>query len=337
MDLDDPDAINNDDAEDGGSASLVTPGQTITSDPSFMRGHGTYQEDPTGAHPTYTSRRPAVATAAASSTSTTTPSLASHTLVSSVAGTVDRINRLVSVRALKPRYAGEIGDVVVGRVVEITQKRWKVDIHARQDAVLMLASVNLPGGELRRRSEEDELQMRELLREGDLISAEIQAFFQDGAASLHTRSFKYGKLRTGSLVTVPSYLIKRAKSHFITIPAAGVDVILGVNGNCWVTPTSASPKPSSAAVADTAAAAAAVDAALAATLYKNENEPVDDDARTNLARVANGIEALAKTTTMVTEAALAAVFEAGLKFEVHRIVEKAEEVVADARLRVVAG
>lgn len=44
------------------------------------------------------------------------------------------------------RYTGEIGDVVVGRITEVAQKRWKVDVSARCDAILMLSSVNLPGG-----------------------------------------------------------------------------------------------------------------------------------------------------------------------------------------------
>jgi len=44
------------------------------------------------------------------------------------------------------RFTGEIGDVVVGRITEVAQKRWKVDINSRQDAVLLLSSVNLPGG-----------------------------------------------------------------------------------------------------------------------------------------------------------------------------------------------
>ena len=37
--------------------------------------------------------------------------------------------------------------------------------------------------------------MRNFFAEGDLLSAEIQAFFQDGAASLQTRNFKYGKVQ----------------------------------------------------------------------------------------------------------------------------------------------
>jgi exosome complex component RRP4 len=75
----------------------------------------------------------------------------------------------------------------------------------------MLSSVNLPGGvqvggftekkihswilNQRRKLESDELQMRGFFEEGDLLVAEVQAFFSDGAMSLHTRSLRYGKVR----------------------------------------------------------------------------------------------------------------------------------------------
>ena len=36
--------------------------------------------------------------------------------------------------------------------------------------------------------------MRNFFEEGDLLVAEVQAFFSDGAMSLHTRSLKYGKV-----------------------------------------------------------------------------------------------------------------------------------------------
>lgn len=42
------------------------------------------------------------------------------------------MNKLVSVRATKARYVGEIGDLVVGRIVSVDSKRWKVDIHAHK-------------------------------------------------------------------------------------------------------------------------------------------------------------------------------------------------------------
>ena len=36
--------------------------------------------------------------------------------------------------------------------------------------------------------------MREILKEGDVISAEIQSVYSDGSLALHTRSVKYGKV-----------------------------------------------------------------------------------------------------------------------------------------------
>lgn len=80
------------------------------------RGHGTYPED--------------------------------DVLKASVAGVMEQIGRLISIKPLKSRYNGEVGDVVVGRILEVTQKRWKVDTNSRLDSILLLSSVNLPGGEL---------------------------------------------------------------------------------------------------------------------------------------------------------------------------------------------
>ena len=71
-----------------------------------------------------------------------------ETLRSSVAGVLETINKLISIRPYKNRYQGEIGDVVVGRITEVQQKRWKVDTNAKLDSVLKVSSVNLPGGEL---------------------------------------------------------------------------------------------------------------------------------------------------------------------------------------------
>ena len=40
-------------------------------------------------------------------------------LVSNTAGLVERVDRLVSVRPVHSRYIGEVGDIVVGRVLEV--------------------------------------------------------------------------------------------------------------------------------------------------------------------------------------------------------------------------
>mmetsp|Transcript_40358 Transcript_40358/g.67635 ORF Transcript_40358/g.67635 Transcript_40358/m.67635 type:complete len:317 (-) Transcript_40358:1778-2728(-) len=155
-------------------------------------------------------------------------------LIATVAGIVERVNKLVSVRPVKSRYTAECGDVIVGRVVEIAGKRWKVDVNSRQASSLQLSAVNLPGGLQRRRTNVDELNMRSFFEEGDLISAEVQQVMTDGMANLHTRNSKYGKLEGGMLVRVHPVLIKRQKQHFHHLESLGVDIIFGCNGLVWV-------------------------------------------------------------------------------------------------------
>ena len=60
-----------------------------------------------------------------------------------------------------------------------------------------------------------------------------------GALHLHTKSKKYGKLTEGQLLSVPPTLIKRQKQHFHTLHCGegrAVRVILGTNGQVWITP-----------------------------------------------------------------------------------------------------
>jgi exosome complex component RRP4 len=69
-------------------------------------------------------------------------------VTASVAGVVEQVNKLISVRPIKNRYNGDVGDVIVGRIIEVQQKHWKVNTNSRLDSILLLSSINLPGGEL---------------------------------------------------------------------------------------------------------------------------------------------------------------------------------------------
>ncbi|XP_064458108.1 exosome complex component RRP4-like [Ornithodoros turicata] len=245
---------------------LVTPGDTITTDAGFMRGHGTYVEN--------------------------------DQLLSSIAGVVEKVNKLITVRPLKTRYNGEVGDVVVARIVEVQQKRWKVEMASRLSGVLLLSSVNLPGGELRRKSAEDELLMRQYLSEGDLISAEVQSVFSDGALSLHTRSLKYGKLGQGTLVLVSPSLVKRCKTHFHNLPC-GVQVILGNNGYIWI-----SPLPSEEG-----------------TKFVQSLEVVPHATREAIARVRNCIVALAQHHVVLFDTSVVYAYEVSLEHKVSTLLK----------------
>ncbi|KAH7655594.1 exosome complex component RRP4 protein [Dioscorea alata] len=155
-------------------------------------------------------------------------------LVATVCGVVERVNKLVYVRPFRARYKPEIGDIIVGRVIEVAPKRWRLEINFSQDAVLMLSSMNLPDGIQRRRTAVDELNMRSIFEEDDVICAEVRGFQHDGSLQLQARSQKYGKLERGQLLTVPPYLVKRRKQHFHHLEDYGVDLIVGCNGYIWV-------------------------------------------------------------------------------------------------------
>lgn len=180
------------------------PGESIACETGFLRGHGTY--------------------------------ITNTTLTASVCGILEEVNKLKSVRPLKSRYVGEVGDVVVGRVLEVAQKRWKLDINSHQDGILMLSAVNLPGNVQRRRTAEDQLQMRSFFVEDDVVCMEVQQIMGDGSIALHTRSERYGKLRQGLFVKVPSALVKRSAQHIHSLPCA-VEAILGNNGYIWLSPS----------------------------------------------------------------------------------------------------
>lgn len=181
-------------------------------------------------------------------------------LVASVAGPVTRINKLLSIHPGHSLhyFQGQVGDLVIGRITSIVpvQNRWKVSLvggvggsglgdeataHThKKEAVLPLSGVNLPSGAQRMRTAQDALEMRSWLKEGDLISAEIQkvsyastmstsaanaagvvGMIGGGSGSetimLHTRSMRYGKLENGCCVHVPPGLIPRRKAHFVTM------------------------------------------------------------------------------------------------------------------------
>jgi exosome complex component RRP4 len=246
--------------------------------------------------------------------------VSSGALHAALAGVVERVNKLVTVRALHGRYCGEVGDVVVGRVRDVGSKRWRVDVSGRQDAALLLSSVNLSGGVQRRRTQEDQLNMRSFFAEEDLISAEVHSVFADGSLSLHARSLKYGKLENGQLVRVPCSAMRRLKQHFVALPC-GVDAILGLNGHVWLTAATGDGS-GTAAAADVATVlagtgdgddAADADAGLAEAIERQKRaaaeRDIGADARARIARVRNAILALARAGLGVTPDAIAAVYD----------------------------
>jgi len=263
-------------------AAIVTPGEIITEDSQWMRGHGTYT----------TSQPPAI--------------------VSSVAGTLAKTNKLLSVRPLRARYTPEIGDLVVGRIVEVQAKRWRVDVGGSLLAQLPLSAINLPGGIQRRRTETDELQIRTFFSEGELLVAEVQQLYGDGGAVLHTRSLKYGKLRNGVFVAITgtgggSGVVRARRQAFtidITAGSSGaddaekVDVILGVNGYIWI---SRHIEGEGAAAESSGPGITRIEESVGLNVYSSQNDPISVSMMQEIARIRGVIEALVENGLRVDE------------------------------------
>ena len=143
----------------------------------------------------------------------------SNQLVSCGAGRIERVNKLASVRPVRGRYTGSVGDLVVGEIVEVAHRSWKVDVGSTRKATLAITSVTLPDDAQRVRTHEDTLAMRELFKEGDVVVCEVQAVHADGSIHLHTRSNRYGNLANGDVVEVQPQLVRRLRSHFVALPA----------------------------------------------------------------------------------------------------------------------
>lgn len=324
----------------GDSSLVVLPGEEITKGGGFLRGHGTFLERLSASERDSGEFEDDDGDDVLDS---------GHggggggggrgvRLVASVAGPVLRVNKLISVQPLRTRYGGDVGDVVVGRIVEVGNKQWKVDLGSRQTGTLMLGSINLPGGALRRRTIEDQLQMRTLFKENDMVSAEVASFYQHGGMAVHTRSMRYGKLENGLMVVVPPSLMKRLSQHFVRLPC-GVDAIFALNGRIWLSaardakPGETTPAGGPAAAdpegpserdrleEDAAAAADVVERMRKTELMEVENKlhaesAVEANVRQAMARVRNAIALLAKRNRLIFPDAVMQVFQVSLQLDV---------------------
>lgn len=157
-------------------------------------------------------------------------------IISVYFGTPTHIDMLTSVTPLVGlQYIPEVGDVVVGRVVHIANKKWKLNTHSSCDTFLSLSAINLPGTVQRRKSEEDEMNMHDIFNIGDLLVCEVQKVSKNGAA-LHTRNDLYGKLTSGLLVTASFTKLMPLRSRFIS--TGNIKLVAGCNGMIWISTNS---------------------------------------------------------------------------------------------------
>lgn len=197
-------------------------------------------------------------------------------------------------------------------------KRWRVDLSAPLLASLPLSAINLPGGILRKRTSTDELQIRTFFSEGDLLVAEVQSIFQDGSASLHTRSLKYGKLRNGVFLAVAGTgggggVVRSRRQVWTASTGNGggeVDVILGVNGYIWIS------KHVSNEAASSQVSITRMEETVSSSIYSSQNDEISSSTRGEIARLTGCIKALVEHGVRVDEEMVMRTYEASLDADI---------------------
>lgn len=257
---------------------------------------------------------------------------------------MQKTNKLLSVHPLRARYIPEIGDLVVGRIVEVQARRWKVDIAAPLLAQLPLSAINLPGGILRRRTSADELQMRNFFVEGDLVVAEVQSVHQDGSATLHTRSLEYGKLRNGVFMVVSGTggssstsgrsattkgvsaaaaasssvggVVRSRRQKFTVHTSNGggeVVVILGVNGYIWICKETKDAAAASSSSAAEKVSITRLEEVSTSSIYSSQNDEIPRQTRREIARLQGCIRVLVEGGIRVDEDTVTRAYNASLE------------------------
>ncbi|KAI4840684.1 exosome complex component RRP4 [Plasmodium brasilianum] len=197
-----------------------------------------------------------------------------------ILGTVNYINKLVYVEPLRGKYTGAVGDLLVGKIKDINNDKWVVEIGSYCRALLSISQTNISLFSQRIRLYNDVINMINIYKPNDIIACEVQRILNDGCIILHTRSSIYGKLTNGVLITVPQTLIQNQKKH-IFVFSCNVQIILGMNGYIWISSPLKKSKDTNPNSIDE-------------DIEGNKFEEVDDNTRKNISIISNIIKLLAK-------------------------------------------
>ncbi len=180
---------------------------------------------------------------------------------------------------------------------------------------------------MRKRTSTDELAIRTFFAEGDLLVAEVQSVYQDGAASLHTRSLKYGKLRNGVFLSVSGTGggggggVVRSRRQVWTVQTGNgggeVDVVLGVNGYIWICKHVGGELGEGQGDKDSGVGMGVnnLEEKVGEGMYENRNESIGKETRREIARLSGCVRALVEGGCRVDEEMVMRVYEASLEDE----------------------
>jgi len=145
----------------------------------------------------------------------------------------------VHVVAIKGGYIPSVGDLVIGKVTDITLSGWIVDINSPYESMLFVSEA------IERRFSSQKEVLTQIYNIGDLIMAKIIAYDRTRGPVLTTRGAGLGKITRGKVIEVTPAKIPRfigKQGSMITMLKRETNSYIGIGQNGRILVSSANPE-----------------------------------------------------------------------------------------------
>lgn len=150
-------------------------------------------------------------------------------IYSSRVGVVEIVGDRLTVIPLEGRYIPHVGDVVIGRIVDIGMSGWFVDIEAPYPALLPASETFAHRGHRVR------MDLTKVFSVGDLVVSEVLAFDRTRDPLITAKKPGLGKVTSGRIIElsptkVPRLIGRKGSMISLLKKETGANIIVGQNG-----------------------------------------------------------------------------------------------------------
>lgn len=168
-------------------------------------------------------------------------------IISIFIGLKDIRGKYVNVVPLKGTYTPEMGDKVIGKIVDKTAVKWRVDINGKTTGILKPSEVldsksrrSYGGGQRKgRSSREDEINAMDMFKLGDMLICTVVSTDRVSDPVLSTLGESLGKINNGIVIDIdvpkiPRVIGKRGSMIKLLKDLTHCKMFVSKNGRIWL-------------------------------------------------------------------------------------------------------